>query len=438
MRERNIKILLVCVICLLSALLFISCDQANVDLQDDTSAPTDSAENPTEAPVAPHVHGFGDWNLTLDATCTTAGREERACECGEKESRLTAMIDHDFENGICKACDLAVSHGLEYISNGDGTCYVSGIGSCTDADIVIPEEYNGERVTGIGEEAFMYCEIESVVIPNSIEAIGSGAFFFCEELERVVLGNGVTDFGDAIFMCCINLHSVYINDLLAWCDNAVARYFSIVRELYLYGELLTDVVIPEGVTEIKPRTFALCWSIKSVTLPEGLTTIGERAFTDCSALESINIPDSVTVIGEGAFSACRSLTSINIPKEIAIISENAFAMSGLTSVTVPKNVNWIAPNAFSNCMDLTSVTVIGNRYTSIDDMAFYRCDKLTSVTLGVGVIEFKASTFSKCKSLVDVYYGGTIAQWNAIDKPQKWNDGSDDRVIHCTDGDIPK
>ena len=456
------KILLVSFACLISVLIFASCNANDNDISTEpTEAHTHSfgewievtpqsctesgleerscecGKNETRKTVA-LGHTFGGWTLALEATCATAGYEERVCMCGEKESRTTAMLDHDFENGICKGCELAVSIGLEYVSNGDGTCYVSSIGSCTDADIVIPEEHNGERVTGIGEDAFEYSDIVSVVIPDSVVTIEDAAFFFCEKLERVTLGNGVTDCGIAIFSGCLRFHAVYINDLSAWCENAVARRFPLIRELYLHGELLTDVVLPEGITEIKPYTFASCESIKRVTLPEGLTKIGERAFSDCSELESISIPDSVTSIGEGAFSACHSLTSINIPNGIKIISEGAFSMSGLTSVVIPKSVNWIAYNAFSHCKNLTSVIIVGSGNTSIDAMVFYKCEDLTSIMLGRGVVEFEASSFSGCENLVDVYYGGTIAQWNAIDKPQKWNDGSADRVIHCTDGDVPK
>ena len=440
MKEKSIKVLIICTVCLLIILTFVSCDKSNDAYQKDTEHLTDASETsaPTEEPTDAHVHALGDWGVNVEATCTTAGQEERVCACGEKESRFTPMLDHNFENGICKGCYLAESQGLEYVSKGDGTCYVSGIGECTDADIVIPEEHNGERVTGICEEAFDSCDIVSVVIPNSIETIEDAAFIFCEELERVTLGNGVTNFGVAIFAYCNSMHAVYINDLSAWCDNAVARHMWLIRELYLYGELLTDVVIPEGVTEIKPRTFASCDSIKSVTLPEGLTTIGERAFTDCTELESINIPDTVTSIGEGAFSACRSLTNINIPNGIKIISENAFAMSGLTSVTIPDSVNWIAPNAFSHCRNLTSVTISGSGNTSIDSMVFYRCENLTSVTWGKGVVEIEKSTFSGCKSIESINYGGTKEQWDAVVKPERWEYSFADYVIHCTDGDIIK
>ena len=50
------------------------------------------------------------------------------------------------------------SVGLSFQSNGDGTCYVSGIGSCTDTDVIIPTKSSaGDTVTSIGSRAFSSC-----------------------------------------------------------------------------------------------------------------------------------------------------------------------------------------------------------------------------------------------------------------------------------------
>ena len=50
-----------------------------------------------------------------------------------------------------------VTGDIEFTSNGDGTCYVSGIGNCTDLDVYIGEYINGYKVTGIEEKAFYRC-----------------------------------------------------------------------------------------------------------------------------------------------------------------------------------------------------------------------------------------------------------------------------------------
>ena len=71
-----------------------------------------------------------------------------------------------------------VSQGLVFTSNGDGTCSVSGIGTCTDVEILIPESSPvGETVTGIAAGAFDGCAmISSVRIPATVADIDAGAF----------------------------------------------------------------------------------------------------------------------------------------------------------------------------------------------------------------------------------------------------------------------
>lgn len=81
--------------------------------------------------------------------------------------------------------------------NGDGTCTVSGIGTCTDTDIKIPSVYDGEKVTGIGDEAFFDCRnLTGVTIPNSVTLIGDLAFGGCDSLTSITIPKGVTIIGE--------------------------------------------------------------------------------------------------------------------------------------------------------------------------------------------------------------------------------------------------
>ena len=75
---------------------------------------------------------------------------------------------------------------LEFVSNGDGTCYVSGLGACKDKDVMIPLTYNGECVTGIGEQAFYKkSDLTSVTIPDTVAVIGELAFYNCTGLHDI-------------------------------------------------------------------------------------------------------------------------------------------------------------------------------------------------------------------------------------------------------------
>ncbi len=78
------------------------------------------------------------------------------------------------------------SEGLEYESNGDGTCYLISKGDCEDTDIVIPETSpDGDTVFAIDRNAFADEAITSITIPTTIEEIGRNAFSGCDSLTDV-------------------------------------------------------------------------------------------------------------------------------------------------------------------------------------------------------------------------------------------------------------
>ncbi|MBR2350963.1 MAG: leucine-rich repeat domain-containing protein, partial [Clostridia bacterium] len=143
-----------------------------------------------------HVHQFCDWAVVKEATETEEGLKERTCACGEKE------ID-----SIPMKC-------LKFTSNGDGTCYVSGIGGCTDTNIAIPSTSpDGDRVTSIGYMAFCNCTgLASIEIPGSVTSIGYAAFRGCTGFTSIVIPDSVTSIGNEAFRDCTGLTSIVIPD----------------------------------------------------------------------------------------------------------------------------------------------------------------------------------------------------------------------------------
>ena len=236
--------------------------------------------------------------------------------------------------------------------------------------VVIPEKltYKGRtyKVTEIGDYAFSDCSrITSVTIPASVWHIGINAF------------GG-----------CCGLKEVHISNLSAWCelsfwdalDDSGESPFNYAEELYLNGELVTDLVVPEDVTKIGAHAFEGYEKLKSVVLPKGIDAIFKSAFRGCSNLKSINFPDSLYYIGPYAFDGTAwfenladgevytgkhfykykgempANTSIIIKEGTETICETAFIFcEGLVSIALPKTMRCIHDFAFDGCVNVKEI-----------------------------------------------------------------------------------
>ena len=337
-------------------------------------------------------------------------------------------------------------------------------------DITIPDKiiYEGTEysVTTIGISAFSCCYgLTSITIPESVTSIGDGAFVYCTGLKSIAIPSSITSIGDGAFRDCTGLTSVHISDLEAWFKISFKTYANPViyaHHLFLNGEEIKDLVIPNNITTIGSYAFWGCSGLNSVTIPNSITKIGYYAFRECDGLTSVHIsdleawckisfetsanplydahhlflngeeikdlviPNNITTIGSYAFWGCSYLNSITIPNSVTNIGEHAFQFcSGLSNITIPDNVTTIENYAFTGCSGLISIK-IGNGLTSIEDgvfsscsgltsiiipdnitsignNAFAYCSGMTSVILGKGITSIGKSAFASCEELTDVY-----------------------------------
>ena len=325
---------------------------------------------------------------------------------------VNALAAETVSSGSCGS-------NLTWELDSDGTLTISGTGEMDFYNT--PWESNRSEikkvilkngVTSIGDYAFRDCSnMTSVTIPKGVKSIGSRAFYNCSSLTSVTIPDSVTSIGSYAFGACNNIKEVHITDIAAWCkisfwhetnSSNPSNPFAYAYNLYLNGTLVTDLVIPNSVTSIRPYAFYGCSSLTSVTIPNSVTSIGDRTFEGCSSLTSVTIPNSVTDIWERAFSCCSSLTSITIPNSVTGIADDAFeGCSSLTSVTIPNSVTSIGVSAFSGCSSLTNIT-IPNSVTDIGGDAFEGCSSLTNITIPNSVTSMGYCAFEGCSSLTSI------------------------------------
>ena len=341
-----------------------------------------------------------------------------------------------------------VSDGKASVSS--GSSFSSAIPTATTGAITIPSTLGGYSVTSIGAFAFYDCSsLTSVTIPDSVTSIGSSAFEGCSGLTSITIPDSVTSIGNSAFSECYNLTGVYITDIASWCGISFGSddyYFGganpleYAHDLYLNGSLVTDLVIPDGVSNIAPHAFCGC-NLTSVTIPNSVTSVGDCAFSSDDTgpgsysdynmnLTNVTIGSSVTNIGVRAFYRRHGLSSVSIPNSVARIGQDAFSACNNDITTIPgvelvdgwavgnsgrllghldlTIVRGIADHAFYECWAVTSVTMPDN-IVNIGDYAFYCCSGLTSVTIPDSVTSIGDSAFEGCSGLTSVTIPDSVA-----------------------------
>ena len=297
---------------------------------------------------------------------------------------------------------------------------VTSIGKDAFAGTPWFENYKG--LMYLGSMAYKYKgempENTEIVIREGTTEISSNAFQDCIGLVSVTIPASVTEIGSGAFFGCSNLTSVHISDLTAWC-NAKWNFspFSTAYHLYLNGDEITNLIIPDGITSIKDGAFDGCCGLKTVTIPNGVTSIGNSVFSGCSDMNSIIIPKSVTKIGASVFSGCSNLTFVTIPKGVSSIDKVFQDCIGLTTVNLSEGLTSIGFQAFMNCSNLKSV-ILPNSVTSIEHHAFSGCSSLTSIKIPKGVTSIGNNAFQNCTSLTSVEIPNSVI---SIEGEAFWN-----------------
>ena len=314
------------------------------------------------------------------------------------------------------------------------------------------QAYWGENSNPLSIAHHLYLndvEIKELVIPDGVTEIGNNIFYGCSEITSVTIPSSVTSIGNGAFAGCNALTGVHISDIGKWCkvkfNDLNSNPLCIAQHLFMNGEEVIDLVIPEGTDTIYKYTFQYCKSIKSVKIPNSMKNIKYGAFAECEALSAVNvsdigswcnitfgdeqfgrgygdnplnmahhlylngeevrdlvIPSNVNAICDGLFRDCIELTSVKMEEGLTKIGGSAFSgCKNIKTVEIPNSVTEIGASAFLDCTAITTIN-IGSRVTSIGESAFGGCSGLVAFAIPNGVKLINPGTFSGCTSLLSV------------------------------------
>lgn len=322
-----------------------------------------------------------------------------------------------------QASDLKPSEGLEFESNGDGTCTLVGIGICQDTDLVIPTESpEGDKLTLIEKYAFMSLEdVNSVTLLNYCYEVEDWAFEYGEMTAVNILG-GTPVIGESAFASCEDLASITFQD----CDLQLNKYaflgsgkdavvtFSnctgtVDKYAFEYGDFISltmdqcDMTMEEG-------SFSSCEALTSVAFRESNLSVGEDAFLGAGDSASMEVDNCTLTLEDSAFQYA-SLSELGITGPQVTIGDNAFgSCEDLENITIDCGTVSLGEDAFYGCDDLTTVSICDNgkkeNSISIGNDAFQYCGDLASVTIGKGQVEVGDDVFYGCSDDLKVSING--------------------------------
>ena len=152
-------------------------------------------------------------------------------------------------------------------------------------------------------------------------------------------------------------------------------------------------------------------------------------FLEQTALQSTGLSLSmvrdVTITGSGS-----------VP-ELAFGSRTGYPNTVLKSVNIAGNINTIGNMAFSKCAAHTEV-ILSENVKTIEYSAFSECENLAEITLPAGIESLGEFIFSACSKLASVNYGGTLDEWEEVQKDEYWVNGAynmNGLKVICSDGE---
>ena len=384
--------------------------------------------------------------LKSKATCTAKAVYYISCECGEKGEQTFEYGDklpHTFDKQITvdKYLKSAASCTRKAVYYYSCECGLASEIKTFEYGEILPHEFNNAYIctncsykyksdglsfelstdnnsyvcTGLGTFDGKILIIPSVYNGKPVTKIEEDAFKNATDITDVLIPDSITEVGFNAFGGCSNLTKMVLPFVGAYADGSGDENIGYIFGASSYGEhgqklpsTLTTVVLSDTTTKVGDSAFAYCRSLTSITIGNGVTSIGGSAFYDCNALKAIILPNSVTSIG-------------HFPRTGSAGDMAFMRCSSLENIYYGGSVDeWLQIEGLYDLMNYSSsykklyingellTEAVIDTATEIKSYAFYGCRSLTSVTIGDGVTSIERGAFSGCTSLTSITIGNGV------------------------------
>ena len=317
----------------------------------------------------------------------------------------------------CENDNIEIIDGLRYRLDSDNTATLESQPVNLKGKIVIPSEvvYNGVTYTvdTIGRSFYDCSEITEVILPDSVRVISNASFRGCTSLESLTT--------PVVGYMNYNPTSLTVD----YRDYLFGYIFSTVYYEGSYAARQKYPKFQNGTRRIYTETSYIPKSLKNVTVTGGTLQYG--AFSGC-VFESLTFTDGVrgvalealklsskTGLGDSDYVDCRVK---NITSVVSYISY--FPKDELETLTVLDTTDYYTSNEISSRNKLSG------------------CKTLKTLNLSGNLVKIGDSTLLGCSALTEINYGGTMEEWNKLEKGADWDKDTGEYTVHCSDGDIAK
>ena len=325
--------------------------------------------------------------------------------------------------------------GLTYILYMDHTATVANYDNSTpDGVIDIPDTVTKDNidytVTAIGDSAFESfptpTNVSSVFIPATVRSIGDSAFSYCNALTTVTFAENsqLKSIGLAAFYGTEQLYPKFKEIKIPDSVDTIGS------GAFFYCQNLERITLPSALQTLSSVTFYGCAALSEVTFPASLKTIESSVFDGCRNLSEVKLPASLTAIQSSVFHRCSAKTvfydgsleqwnHITADNDVLGYSCPSLVMDDYTAQFIPveddpdhpfpgpppKTVTITKYTGTESTVILPS-TINSWPVTKIGEDALKDNTTITSVTIPASVTEIGSNAFAGCTNLTSVKYGG--------------------------------